>query len=278
MSFEQKSSGKYIRTGDDLSISTLTERKCNSGNIEITSELKNINNLNSFDSIYVWKSNMTYSAFYSNEDSSDADKESPILVIKEVLLSNNILDADTQNVCNKNSKDKNSSKISDIENKGENILYTYYPNGRIEYIGPMSLDKKRNGIGQWFYSNGKIRYKGTFKNGGPTGKHCKIYYSNERIQYFGEMSIGQRQNLGKCYYDNGVMCIDGKFVNDKLEGEDITIYWSNGKLQYYGQMKDGKCEGRGKAYYLSGKLRYDGLWKNDWPHGDNIKIYKENGE
>ena len=162
MSFEQKSAEKYLRTGDDLSISTLTERKCNSGNIEITSELKNINNLNSFDSIYVWKSNMTYSAFYSNEDSSDADKESPILVIKEVLLSNNILDADTQNVCNKNSKDKNSSKISDIENKGENILYTYYPNGRIEYIGPMSLDKKRNGIGQWFYSNGKIRYKGNF--------------------------------------------------------------------------------------------------------------------
>ena len=101
----------------------------------------------------------------------------------------------------------------------------------------------------------KFYTKGTFKNGGPTGKHCKIYYSNERIQYFGEMSIGQRQNLGKCYYDNGVMCIDGKFVNDKLEGEDITIYWSNGKLQYYGQMKDGKCEGRGKAYYLSGKLR-----------------------
>lgn len=258
-SSENKSAEKYLNFGSDLSFNeNLTERKPEPDNndSELLKGSPNINNLylnsNSEKSPYLWKSNITYEAYYIKENLSDANKKSAVQVIKEGILVD-----DTKNVGQQSlsSSTQNLNQSSTTTLNEDNIIYTYYPNGRIEYIGPKDSSQKRSGIGQWFYSNGKIRYKGMFKNGGPSGKECKIYYSNEKLQFCGEMNEGKRHNVGKCYYDNGVLCIDGEFVDDKLEGDKITIYWSNGKLQYFGKMKDGKCEGQGKAYYLAGRLR-----------------------
>lgn len=91
MSFEQNSAEKYMRNDSVASINTLTERKPESGNIEILSELNNISNINSNDNIYVWKSSVAYSAYYSDKDKNDKTLKTPILVIKEGIKENNNL-------------------------------------------------------------------------------------------------------------------------------------------------------------------------------------------
>lgn len=268
----------YLKTPNNLEEKENRIKK-NPEKMRLSNYCKNFNaNSNLIDDDwekYLWKTNTKYELLYKKDD-----KESPLLIVKEVSIIDINKSISVQSI-NNSSEDltsliDNDISISQLQEDECRITYTYYPNGREEYIGT-HRNQKWEGRGTWYYTNGKIRYSGIFKNGGPHNENCKIYYSNEKIQYSGQMIEGKRENYGKCYYDNGLLCIDGYFKNDKLEGEKITIYWSNGKLQYYGNMVSGKCEGHGKAYYISGRLRYEGNWKNDWPHGDNVTIYKEDG-
>lgn len=104
------------------------------------------------DPPYLWKSNINYDLVYKKSSEPDS---TPTLVIREGKKIDDSKSVDLQSL-DLGSDDGLSNSSLGTSELGEDAIYTYYPNGKVEYCGPM-VNHKRDGLGQWFYSNGKVR-------------------------------------------------------------------------------------------------------------------------
>jgi antitoxin component YwqK of YwqJK toxin-antitoxin module len=104
------------------------------------------------DPPYLWKSNINYDLIYKKSNDSE---DSPTLFIREGKKIDDSIPVDLQSVGFGSQDGLSGMNLGNSEIE-EDSIYTYYPNGRIEYVGTM-VNHKREGNGQWFYSSGKIR-------------------------------------------------------------------------------------------------------------------------
>lgn len=156
-------------------------------------------------------------------------------------------------------------QLNEINNRNVLIIEN---NGGI-YIGDISLDGKRDGIGLSIYPNKDVHY-GNWKNDQLDG--LGRFYFNDGRRFVGDY-FNNVHSEGELLMGDGSN-YNGAFINGKFNGYG-EMYYSDDNF-YHGQWKDGEKDNFGIMYYENGDI-YEGIWFKNKQHGYGKTIFN-NGE
>lgn len=153
-----------------------------------------------------------------------------------------------------------SMRITYENDKMNGAFKTYYPNGSVQLMINMKIDK-REGDACMLFASGDTIVKDVYKNGARNGPHTRFWPDNS-IKLTGTFSDNRWNGELKEYHTNGQLSGVYNYKNDERDGAFVT-YHINGQVYQKGSHKVGKLVDDYEEYHNNGQLKTKGKYKND---------------